>query len=402
MKIICSLSGITDFNWPVQGISDVKSSGFEQVFLDLKHIYKYDIKESQKDFSNICRTVISKCKEANINIEAIRTPYIESNSKEDSYDFHLSIAKETIRLCNEAECKYVIISPIVTLGPSLNQWEVNRQYYSELVKLARENNVTILLENQYRNYNGHYIRGICSDEKQAIEWIDSLNEIAGEERFGICMNTGTFNLCGQNMQEYAVTLGKRVKAVILRDSYGNNDVSMLPFTAVSVRQSNTDWLNLIRGLREIGFDGSLIFDVEDTAVAFSPLLRPQLLALTKSVAEYFSWQINIENQLKKYKNIVLFGAGNMCRNYMKCYGEKYPPMFTCDNNSKLWGTNFCGLEVKSPEALKDIPSDCGIFICNIYYREIEKQLRDMGIKNNIEFFNDEYLPSYRLEKLERM
>ena len=260
----------------------------------------------------------------------------------------------------------------------------------------------ILLENQYSNYNGRIIRGICSDEKETSDWIDKLNEIAGEERFDICMNTGTCNLCGQNMQDYAVTLNNRIKVVILRDGYGRDDVSMLPFTAVNHRQSQTDWLSLIRGLREISFNGGLILDIEDTAAAFSPMLRPQLLSLAKATAEYFSWQIRIEEQLKKYKSIVLFGAGNMCRNYMKCYGEKYPPLFTCDNNKELWGTNFCGLEVKPPEALRKIPSDCGIFICNIYYREIEKQLRDMGIENNIEFFNDEYMPSFHFDRLKRM
>ena len=123
----------------------------------------------------------------------------------------------------------------------------------------------ILIENQYSNYNGRIIRGICSDEKETSDWIDKLNEIAGEERFGICMNTGTCNLCGQNMQDYAVTLNNRIKVVILRDGYGRDDVSMLPFTAVNHRQSQTDWLSLIRGLREISFNGGLILDIEDTA-----------------------------------------------------------------------------------------------------------------------------------------
>ncbi|MCI8530996.1 MAG: hypothetical protein HFI18_00445, partial [Lachnospiraceae bacterium] len=114
--------------------------------------------------------------------------------------------------------------------------------------------------------------------------------------------------------------------------------------------------------------------------------------------EYVRWQTGIELLLKRYPSIVLFGAGNMCRNYMKCYGEKYPPLFTCDNNQAVWGTLFCGLEVKPPEALKTIPGDCGVFICNIYYREIEKQLQDMGIRN-IEFFNDEYMPSFYFDRL---
>ena len=89
----------------------------------------------------------------------------------------------------------------------------------------------------------------------------------------------------------------------------------------------------------------------------------------------------------------------MCRNYMKCYGEKYPPLFTCDNNPNMWGKEFCGLEIKSPEVLKEISSDCAIFICNVYYREIEKQLRTMGIRNSIEFFNDEYMPSFHFDRI---
>lgn len=85
---------------------------------------------------------------------------------------------------------------------------------------------------------------------------------------------------------------------------------------------------------------------------------------------------------------------------MKCYGEEFPPLFTCDNNRSRWGEHFEGLEIKPPEALKKLASDCAIFICNIYYREIEQQLRAMGIVNPIEYFNDEYMPSYYFDRLE--
>ena len=98
---------------------------------------------------------------------------------------------------------------------------------------------------------------------------------------------------------------------------------------------------------------------------------------------------------------MLFGAGNMCRNYMKCYGEQYPPLFTCDNNRNIWETDFCGLMVRPPEALNDLPEECAVFICNIYYREIEAQLRQMGIKNPIAFFNDEYMPSFYFDRVDR-
>ena len=171
---------------------------------------------------------------------------------------------------------------------------------------------------------------------------------------------------------------------------------MMPFTYGS---SGPDWLGVIRGLRDIGFDGELAVDFAGTYRLFSPLLRPALYPLVRQTAEYIKWQSEMENNLKKYKKFVLFGAGNMCRNYMKCYGEKYPPLFTCDNNPKFWGTMFEGLEVRKPEVLKELPGDCCVVICNIYYREIEAQLREMGI-GNIGYFNDEYMPSFYFDRLD--
>lgn len=85
---------------------------------------------------------------------------------------------------------------------------------------------------------------------------------------------------------------------------------------------------------------------------------------------------------------------------MKNYGDKYPPLFTCDNNAARWGEIFCDLEIKNPKVLQDLPDDVCVFICNVYYREIEAQLRELGVKN-IAFFNDEYMPTFHYDRLER-
>lgn len=299
-----------------------------------------------------------------------------------------------------------IIPPVFEGIERGQEWEINKNYYlSQLSQMKFFDNNSrkghILLQNLCREVNGHMVRGLCSDVATACQWIDELNMLAGEDIFGMCVDTGALNLCGQDPYEYIHTLGHRIKAVILRENDGQNDYSMLPFTCAANGVSQMDWLGVIRGLREIGFDGYLIMNFGDTFTAFSPLLRPQLMSMAKAIADYFKWQIEIETLLQKHKKIVLFGAGNMCRNFMKNYGEKYPPLFTCDNNKALWGSQFCGLEVKSPECLKDLSKDCTIFICNVYYREIEKQLRDMGIENEIEYFNDEYMPTFYFDRIER-
>lgn len=460
MNIICTPAGIIDSIRPAQGVMDITAAGFKDILLDLSmfcspgelenlgkkqnqqnNLNKPDnpngpdsqdnqnnpnspdnsdnlnnqatgnkpkettrplVSQHPSQLKNNMERLLSHYRNAGITTTIARAPYLQRNTKrQDLNTLLLDLAREGLKVCGVAGCRYMIVRPLFSGINCGEEWDINREYYLKLADTAREHNMMILLENQCRDVNGHLVRGICSDAFEAARWVDSLNAQAGGERFGFCMDAGACSLCGQNMQEFITAMGSRIKAVVLRDCDGTKESSMLPFTCSGFGQTNTDWLGLIRGLRSISFDGQLILDFATTAGFFSPILRPQLLQLAKAVGEYFKWQINMENLLKKYKSVVLFGAGNMCRNYMKCYGQDYPPLYTCDNNSKLWGTRFSGLEVKSPESLKQLPEDCVIFICNIYYREIEKQLRDMGIQNDIEFFSDEYMPSFYFDRLER-
>lgn len=446
MNIIYSPSGIVDFLHPAQGLADMSNAGLKNISLDislccsgydLEHYgKKYNSKDTRADKEvELIRSpesmrrhfepFITRCRSHSLSVEFVRVPRLPWDTKcADLNSLLEEIAESAIHLCGSIGCRQIIVPPLFSGIKKGMEWQVNRDYYLRLAETARRYGVTILLENQCRSHNGHLIRGICSDSVEVIRWIDCLNAEADAQSvrlgtevdkwsayvysgtntntapaFAFCLDTGICTLCGQDMQEFTSVLGKRLQAVILRDSGMQQESSLLPFTSAYRGQPQTGWLSLIRGLRTIAFDGSLVLDLADTASSFSPLLRPQLLPLARATAEYFQWQIRIEGLLKKYDSIVLFGAGNMCRNYMKCYGQQYPPLFTCDNNQALWGTEFCGLEVRPPETLKEIPDNCGIFICNIYYREIEKQLREMGIKN-IEFFNDEYMPSFHFDRLE--
>ncbi len=442
MEIICSSAGIVNPFRPGQGVMDMVDAGFQNTSLEfdmscssyeLEHygeIRKDEegeadrlflpVSEHPEEVRNFFAKMHGECVRNYLRIPVAQAPCLPRDTKRGDLAGRLTeIQKECIRFCGEIGCGYIVVRPLYadygteavredTYANSFcsdnagtvweGEWRINRKYYLGLAETARENGVMILLENQCRNRNGRMVRSVCSDGEEAAMWLDWLNQEVGEERFGFCMDVGVLSLCGQDMYEFALALGERLKAVVLRDCDGQNEGSLLPFTCACFGKPRTDWLRLLRGLREIGFDGQLILDAFDTVVTFSPLLRPPLLRLAKATADYFQWQIGIENLLKKYRKIVLFGAGNMCRNYMKCYGEKYPPLFTCDNNEKTWGTVFCGLEVKPPGAMKDLPEDCGVFICNIYYREIKRQLQAMGVEN-IEFFNDEYMPSFYFDRL---
>lgn len=426
MNIVCASAGLVWHESPQKGILNVRDGGFEEILLDLsvccsaaelenlgkerkvsgavlnqKKEETVRISEHPEQLCSFQQRLFEECGKESIRIPAARAPYLNRNTKrKDLGALIVRLAEESIRACGQAGCQYLIVRPLFSGIERGSEWEVNRTFYLGLADLAKRNDVMILLENQCLDHNGMLSRGICAEASEAAAWVDRLNAERGEERFGFCMDVGVCNLCGQNMGEFAAVLGSRIKAVILRDCDGVRENAMLPFTCVDKGQFRTDWQNLIRGLREICFDGLLIMDFSGMTTALSPFLRPGLIKFAREISEFFKWQIAMKSVLMKYNRRVLFGAGNMCRNYMKCYGEEFPPLFTCDNNRRRWGETFEGLQIRPPEALKQLAPDCAVFICNIYYREIEKQLREMGIINPIEYFNDEYMPSFYFNRLE--
>ncbi len=428
MRVNCSMLGAITPRHPKQGLADLKKAGFTDLMLDfnifgrldsvideeynreLRKKWAEDLKEKCREYGfntsiasaqtlnkyalqNVSPQEFYKNAKIGKNLERLGIPSL--------YDLILAASKSCIETAIEFGAERIAVQPYWFDVSLEDEWKVNREYYLELAKACKDSDIQILLTNICKYVDGHLVRGICSDSDIARQWIDDLNKEAGCERFGFMLDAGYYNICGRDMYEVCVALGDRIKAVNLRDNSGRDDASLLPFTAADYGSNTTDWLNLIRGLRKIGFDGDLIVEYCDTMRALSPLIRPTFYPLVKAVGDYFKWQVEIENNLKKYNKIALFGAGNMCRNFMKNYGEKYRPLYTCDNNSKIWGTEFEGLTVNSPEKLKELPEDAAIIICNVYYREIEAQIREMNIKNPIEYFNDEYMPTFYFDRFKR-
>ena len=80
------------------------------------------------------------------------------------------------------------------------------------------------------------------------------------------------------------------------------------------------------------------------------------------------------------KEIYVWGSGIMFDDYMEKYGKKYCPKYIIDSNPQKWGMEKYGIIIGSQEILRRVPMDkVHLIICNIYYREIEKQLKEWGI-----------------------
>ncbi len=273
---------------------------------------------------------------------------------------------------------------------SLDKEEI-KNLYLDVAKLLEGSDTKIYIKNQYDIYNGSKSRGFLSDAYQLKDFIRTLNKESRQSPFALALDTGVANLCGQNIPELIRTLKDEIAMLIPIENNGDEDSVALPFSNITEGQSWINWLGIIKTLRKIYFDGEILMDIGISQLNVPPIMRPALLSQAKAIGHCFEAMIYLDKTIRKYDNRVLFGAGNMCRVYMEHFGEECPPLYVCDNNPALWGSQAFGLEIKSPESLKELSSDTAIFICNMYYDEILSQLQSMNLPNPIELFNDEIL-----------
>lgn len=405
MKVIGSPMGIVESRRPRGGLEKLAQSGFSETVVDFGLFAggfagKKRWAETEAHWQEWADRYVEEAKRQGVLLGLAFAPHFEPEQRiPDSEDLEKRLAESCIQKAAQYGISTLVVRGLPG-GSCAENLAKNREYFLRLGRAAQSAKIRLLVVNGYRDMNGHLVRGFCGEPAQAVAFVDEINAALGAEVLGFCLDAGVCNLTGINMYDFVTALGARLQAVILRENDGIHDDSLLPFSSAHGGGSRMDWLNLIRGLRAVHFSGVAVLDFRTTLTALSGLLRPAMLSFAHKVAEYLTWQVQMEECLRRYPSRVLFGAGNMCRAYMKCYGEEFPPLYTCDNNPQVWGTEFCGLSVHAPEDLRSLPEDCAIFICNVYYEEIERQLRDMGLKNPIERFNDEFMPSFHFERLE--
>lgn len=84
------------------------------------------------------------------------------------------------------------------------------------------------------------------------------------------------------------------------------------------------------------------------------------------------------------RDIVIFGTGNYFDNYMMCHGDEAGkrPIFAVDNDVSKAGTVRNGVEIREPEALRQLPQGSFyVVICCAKHQAIGEQLEQLGVRD---------------------
>ena len=206
----------------------------------------------------------------------------------DARNEYLAMALEKcVALCGYLGCPYLIVHP-VKLDDMKEEWRVNMAMYKNLLPALKAHNVVCCLENLFTTKNGKVYEAVCADPYEACDYIDELNDFAGEKRFAFCLDTGHALLTGRDIYSTIMKLGSRIEALHIHDNDGKTDRHVTPYMGA------LDWERFVMGIRDVGYSGGLSFETFNMLNTFDSELAPEVMRLIAATGRLFARKIEKE------------------------------------------------------------------------------------------------------------
>ncbi|MBR4961788.1 MAG: sugar phosphate isomerase/epimerase [Clostridia bacterium] len=172
-------------------------------------------------------------------------------------------------------CKYMVVHPIMPFyindigtGNEAATWQINLDYYRELLVTAREENVIIALENMPMPQFS------IGSPEQILQFVTEIND----PFMKVCLDTGHVSVYDKRQPSEAVYLLKDwIKVLHVHDNGGRGDEHLLPCSRTGV----IDWPAFGKALRDIGYEGSFTYETAPTRKLPQPAWDDVSRALVK-------------------------------------------------------------------------------------------------------------------------
>lgn len=191
-------------------------------------------------------------------------------------DYAIETYKKCIKYCDIIGIKNLVIHGISrSRGDSFSYEQIhdlNIKLYSSLIDELKGTSVTVCLENLFEHCGGNdYIEGICADPYEAVDYIDTLNKMCGEDHFGLCLDTGHLNIIRGEVRQYVSILGNRIKCTHIHDNDGHSDEHLTPYAGTF------SWEHFLVAFKAIKYEGYFSFETYRQYCTWVNLLPEELV-----------------------------------------------------------------------------------------------------------------------------
>ena len=218
----------------------------------------------ESGFLRHCEKVKRAADAAGISFGQVHAPMVVYPDTREKVDEYVRLSVRALKAAGIFDCPYVVVHPIARpdclydRGHKENKRD-NLEFYPRLIDAARENRTKIAIENLF-NWDPDARKicpTVCSAAEELADYVDTFNEIAGEERFAACLDTGHPTLVDIRPEDMVSVLGSRLQVLHVQDTNGINDLHTLPYYGGALKPSA-----LCAALKEAGYSGTFSFEAD--------------------------------------------------------------------------------------------------------------------------------------------
>ena len=210
-------------------------------------------------------------------------------NSENTNAFALEAIKKCFPLVKMMDCHLLIVHPAFPgYADKLeadDEWDLNIRFYSSLIEDAKKYDVNMFVSKGRKIFSA-----ICQDPMEAAAYVDELNDMAGETRFGFCYDTGHGLLIGQDVYSTLKVLGDRVVALHVHDNDGLEDRHVAPYMGI------LDWERFIKGLKAINYKGAMTLEIGTLQHIYPLELMTDAYSLSAKAAKYFMQKAELADE----------------------------------------------------------------------------------------------------------
>lgn len=306
LKIGVQTKNVVDDSHPEEGFALLKHTGFSAADFSLNgyllntSLYQLErnlfFDKSVQELETFFSPHKKGAEMAGITVNQMHMPYPvyvpRADRELNDYLWNI-VAPKSMSICAFFGCRYIVVHGFKLayfLGSEEMEWRETEGFLDFLAPMAKEMGITICIENLYDGVGGHIVEGPCCDAAKAVERMERINDKYHAEVLGFCFDSGHANLVGVDMENFITTLGGHLKVLHIHDNDGISDLHQIPFTFTRTRenQPSTDWKGFVKGLRNIGFNGTLSFETAPVLTTFPEIMKQDTLAFIARIGAYFS------------------------------------------------------------------------------------------------------------------
>lgn len=197
------------------------------------------------------------------------------------------VIPKSIAIAGRMQIPWVVMHPFklqYKYGLEAEQ-AMNLQYFQSIIPMLKEHHVGVCVENLYEGVGGRITEGTCANPAEAAWYVDVLNQLAGEELFGCCLDTGHMELTHREPADYIRQIGSRLKILHMHENDAIGDLHQMPYTFGIKPDDGVDWEDFCKALGEIGFDGTLSFETFPCVNSFPRGAREEVLRTIRAIGE---------------------------------------------------------------------------------------------------------------------